>query len=108
MHQVGRALFRREPGIHKREIGGVLRSGYTSHESDKGSEDYQYNSSGIAHLFSLQGVELPLPAARLKTEILAEKLHHMILETIGYFTRVCARVQFEAVRDSILVKDAMQ
>jgi hypothetical protein len=42
-------------------------------------------------------------AARLKTEILAEKEQHMILETVRHFTGVSARENFEGVRDSILV-----
>jgi hypothetical protein len=32
----------------------------------------------------------------------------MILETISYFTRMGARVHFEAVRDPTLIKDVMQ
>jgi len=41
-----------------------------------------------------------LPATYLKTEILVEKRHHMVLEAI--------RINFEAVRDSILVENVVQ
>jgi hypothetical protein len=41
-----------------------------------------------------------LPATCLKIEILVEKRHHMVLEAI--------RINFEAVRDSILVENVVQ
>jgi hypothetical protein len=49
-----------------------------------------------------------LAATRLRTEIPAEKLHHMILESVSHPTRVGALIHLEAVRDSILIKDFMQ
>ena len=45
---------------------------------------------------------------RLKTEMLAEELQHMILKTIGNLARVSSLVLFKAVRDSILIKYVMQ
>lgn len=36
---------------------------------------------------------------------MAEKREHMILKTVGHFACVRARIHFEAVRDSILIKD---
>jgi hypothetical protein len=47
-------------------------------------------------------------AARLKTKTLAEEGERMILETIGYLARVSAWVHFEAVPDSIPIKNFMQ
>jgi hypothetical protein len=35
-------------------------------------------------------------AAQLEAKVLAEKRHHMILETIGHLTCVRARIDFEA------------
>ena len=49
-----------------------------------------------------------LPATCLKTKILVEKRHHMVLEAIRNFTGMSARINFEAVRDSILVENVMQ
>jgi len=49
-----------------------------------------------------------LPATCLKTEILVEKRHHTVLEAVCYFTCMIARINFEAVRDSILVENIMQ
>jgi hypothetical protein len=49
-----------------------------------------------------------LATARLKTEMLAEELHHVILKTIRNLARVSSLVLFETVRDSILVKHVMQ
>jgi hypothetical protein len=43
-------------------------------------------------------------AARLKAEALAEKRQHMILKAVGYFACVRAGINFEAVRDSVLIK----
>ena len=45
---------------------------------------------------------------RLKTEMLAEELQHMILKTIGNLARVSSLILFKAVRDSILIKYLMQ
>ena len=49
-----------------------------------------------------------LPTTCLKAQILAEKPHHVILETISHLTRVRARIHFEAVRDFILIENFMQ
>src|ERR1035441_10771690 len=49
-----------------------------------------------------------LLAARLKTEILAEKRHHVILKAVSHGAGVRARIDFKAVRDSILVENIMQ
>jgi hypothetical protein len=49
-----------------------------------------------------------LPAARLKTQIRAEKFHHMILEAIRHGTRVSAMVDLKVVRNSIVVQQIMQ
>src|SRR5215472_3561657 len=56
-----------------------------------------------------RAVRLPRsPAASLKTKILAEEGHHVILKTISHLTRVSALIHFEAVRDSIPFKNVMQ
>ena len=44
-------------------------------------------------------------AAHLKAEVLAEKRKHMILKAVGHFACVRAGINFETVRDSILIKD---
>src|ERR1035441_9224101 len=50
----------------------------------------------------------PSTATCLKTEILTEELHHMILEAIRDSAGMSARINFELIRDSILVKNVMQ
>ena len=47
-------------------------------------------------------------ASWLKTQILAEKRDHVILNAIGDLARVSALVHLEAVRDSVLVKNIVQ
>src|ERR1035441_2585947 len=49
-----------------------------------------------------------LLAARLKTEILAEERHNVILKAVSHGAGVRARIDFEAVRDSVLVENIMQ
>lgn len=53
-------------------------------------------------------LELELTAACLKTEILTEKWHHMILKAVGHSTSVSAGIQFEAVRDPVLIERLVQ
>jgi hypothetical protein len=43
-----------------------------------------------------------------KTEMLAEKLQHMILKTIRNLASVSSLILFKTVRDSILIKYVMQ
>jgi hypothetical protein len=52
--------------------------------------------------------ERQLPAASLKTQIRAEKFHHMILKAIRHCTGVSAMVDLKAVRNSIVVQQVMQ
>ena len=49
-----------------------------------------------------------LSAVCLKTKTPAEKGDHVILETVGHFARVSALIDFEAVRNSVLVQQVMQ
>ncbi len=49
-----------------------------------------------------------LPTLLLKTEMLAKKLQHVILKTIGNLAGVSTLVLFESVRDSIPIKHVMQ
>lgn len=51
---------------------------------------------------------LKLLAACLKAKILAEKWHHVILEAISHFTSVSAWINFELVRDPILIENIVQ
>ena len=47
-------------------------------------------------------------ALHLKTEVLAEKLQHMILKTISNLTSVSSLVLFETIGDSIFIKHVVQ
>jgi len=47
-------------------------------------------------------------AARLKAECLAKKREHMILKTVRHLACVSARIHFETIRDSILIKDFVE
>src|SRR5579872_6188153 len=47
-------------------------------------------------------------AARLKAECLAKKREHMILKTVRYLACVSARIHFEAICDSILIKSFVE
>ena len=49
MNEIGRALFRRELGIHVREVGGVLREGSGGDEGDDNDECGQQYDSGMVH-----------------------------------------------------------
>jgi hypothetical protein len=42
-----------------------------------------------------------------KQKILAEKRHHVILESIANRAGVCSFVDFKTVRNSILIEDVM-
>ena len=44
----------------------------------------------------------------MKTEVLAEKRQHVILESFGYLARVSSWIRFEAVLDSVGVQNTMQ
>lgn len=44
----------------------------------------------------------------MKAEVLTEERQHMILKAVGHFACVRARIHFEAVRDSILIKDFVE
>ena len=59
-------------------------------------------------LSSAYGVICLLPATRLRTEIFAEERHDVVLKTVGYLTGMSARIDFEAVYDSVLVENVMQ
>src|SRR5689334_13148204 len=47
-------------------------------------------------------------AACLKAEVLAEQREHMILKAVRHLACVRAGIHFEAVRDSILIKDFVE
>lgn len=47
-------------------------------------------------------------AAQLEAKVLAEKRHHMILETIGHLICVRARIDFEAVCNAVFFKNIVQ
>jgi len=49
-----------------------------------------------------------LAATRLRTEILAEKRHDVVLETVCYLAGMSARINFEAVDDFVLVENVVQ
>jgi hypothetical protein len=51
---------------------------------------------------------LELTASCLKTEILTEKRHYVILEATGHSTRVRAGILLEAVRDPVLIERFVQ
>lgn len=52
--------------------------------------------------------ERALLAVSLKTEILTEKWQHVILESIGDGADMRAGIDFEAVRDAVVVKDSVE
>jgi len=56
----------------------------------------------------LDAHKLRLTAAPFKTKGTAEEWHHIILEAVSHLTRVRALIYFEAISDSIPVKDFMQ
>ena len=47
-------------------------------------------------------------ATCLKTQILAEERHYMVLKTIGDLARVRAGIDFKAVRNPVLVENIVQ
>ena len=49
-----------------------------------------------------------LAATRLRTEILAEKRHDVVLETVGHLAGMSARVDLEAVYESIFIESVVQ
>ncbi len=108
VNQVSSTLLRRKDGIHVRQFGSVLRNGGASYE---GEVDTEYNwdeFSAILHLVSVECIDMPLSATCLKAEILTEKLHDMILETIGYLAGMSSRIHFKAVHDSVLFQNFVQ
>jgi hypothetical protein len=50
----------------------------------------------------------PRPTSFLEAQILAEELHHMVLEAIAQVVGVCARVLLERVCDAVLVQHRVQ
>ena len=49
-----------------------------------------------------------LAATRLGTKTFAEEQHDVVLETVGHLAGMSARINFEAVYDSVLVENVMQ
>ena len=49
-----------------------------------------------------------LLAAGIKTEILAEERHHVVLESVGYRTGVSSVIDLKAMRDSISVQNLVE
>jgi len=49
-----------------------------------------------------------LLAAGIKTEILAEERHHVVLESVGYRTGVSSVIDLKAMRDSIPVQNLVE
>ena len=57
---------------------------------------------------SAYGVTGSATATWLRTKIFAEERHDVVLETVGHLAGMSARIDFEAVYDSVLVENVMQ
>jgi len=63
----------------------------------------------MVHLYLLpEWIQPLLFAMCLKTQILAEERHHVVLKTIGDFAGMRTGVQFETVRDAVFIEDIVQ
>ena len=113
-HQVSRALLWRKLRIHVGEIGGVLGNCMLRNcvEEEHSCDARTRTRIGVMRLLivSPRWVESvsQLPTVFGKAEILAEKWQHVVLESIGHRTGVCAGVDLKAVCDSVVIQDLVQ